>query len=582
MYSMGVLFFEMVTFFKSYSERGQVLEKLNQNPDKILPEFIEDSNQKQIAIVRLLVDHDPDKRPSATELLTSDLIPQPMEQEKLDRQLGYIAKNHPDRFNAMLTKINNSDAWDLGWDAAATDFAPNLSPLVLDNVRKGLCRIFKKHGAVESNRQPLIPKMQHSNKDALIVYNANGMNFQLIQDVTTPFARVIGTTIPQFSKYYSFDSSYQIREQYGQNAEPQQTLEANFDFVSSKLSDPALKEASTIYLTKEIVQEFPVLAHGEWVIMINHLDLLDIILDACNIQPADQIEVKILLESLFYGSQSKATRKNVWKHYESEMRQTLNIDATAIAFLGRFAFLSGSPENVRVLLEQKLGKQNPAFSRALVPLRRLEETVAYLERLKLGMPIKITPLFSFRARLYDGAMIYQCFEKSTGLVLAEGGRYDKLVEHHHRLSETPLVRAVGLRVRLDNLVAATTTLAAAATSTKKPAASASPSAALSRCSVLVTSFSPELLTTSCLDVLQQIWAAGVSAELAEGVESMEQLEAMRADNGAFWLVIVRMGGLEGSMLLKVRSPSGGEEAVGEEEVGEYLRVEVAREEKKRG
>ena len=586
MYSVGIIVFEMTSNFKFGQHRGPAIEAIRKDPDALPAHFFNTSYAKQRAIVRPLIDHDPTQRPTAAALLDSGLIPEPIEQEKIERRLEFLANNEPERVAAMLKMEENTDVRDLAWDMeghtsrAPADGQLPLS-LTLDDVRARLRGIYHKHGAVESKRQLLIPKDSHAANDALILFNSSLMRFQLIENVTMPFARSIAKSKPEYPKYYSFDSSFQLIDPQNPNSEPHQTLEANFDFVSYKSTDLALKEASTIYLIKDIIAEIPALASGEWIVQLNHMDLLGVILNHCGIRPIDQFKVKDVLASIPYALRKTKLRQQFWTNVEKLLQRELKLEATSVALLGKFAFLSTSDTTkMQEILQTKLGgKQSNASAQAVRLLLRLEEVINHLKSLNFGMKVEIAPLFNFRARLYDGSVAFQCYEKSTGSTLAQGGRYDSLVKYHQRANaaeDSAPVRAVGLRVGLENLAETMEKL-----SSSKPAAAR---LLPSRCSVLVTSFDASLRSTVCLEVLEKVWAAGVSAELGEGEEeggSMGDLEALHANGGPFWVVIVRKG-LGDAPLLKVRAPGGGsEKEVGLEKVGEYLEVEVAREKKGR-
>ncbi|KPI42363.1 Serine/threonine-protein kinase GCN2 [Cyphellophora attinorum] len=591
MYSMGLIFFEMNSDFATESQRLAELVALRDNPSAVLSKWTEIGREKQKAVVLSLLNGDQTKRPTAAELLESGDIPEPLEQEKLDRRLEYLANNEPDKVGAMLKVVDNSDVRDLAWDSTETGSDSSL-PIVLDDIRSRLRGIFRKHGAVGSTRQPLVPKAPNTAADAVLVFNSSIMRFQLIQDPTTPFARSIAKSKPRFRKFYSFDSSFHLRnapktadaEQIQSiNSEPKQTLEANFDLVSYKDTDLALKEASTIYLIKEIIVEFPVLASGEWVLLLNHMDLLDLILEESHIRAVDRPKVKDALANIPRFTMPQKQKRNLLSTADRFLQNRLNIDATSVAILRTFVFVAGDSNSVRAELQKLFGKKgSSSYSKALRLLRRLDDIIDHLRRFNFGIKVQIVPTFNVAPRLYNGSICFQCVEKKDGVLLAHGGRYDGLIEHHARANAAgdPTTRAVGLRVGLEGFAAILQSFAAAGGKNSSTSSNSNDSGRASRCSVLVTSFDAKLLASTCIDVVQKIWAVGVGAELTEEVESMDALTAMHEHDGPYWLVIVRMGAERPSAQGSVAGwwGAGG---VAVERVGEFLEVELAREKKGR-
>ena len=81
-YSLGIMFFEMCHApLSTAMERHKILVELRSPEISFPPTF--DPDKPQAQVVRLLLDHNPHRRPSATELLQNSLLPPKMEDEEL-------------------------------------------------------------------------------------------------------------------------------------------------------------------------------------------------------------------------------------------------------------------------------------------------------------------------------------------------------------------------------------------------------------------------------------------------------------------------------------------------------------------
>ena len=91
MYALGIIFFEMWYIFCSAHERAVVLSDLREHCT--FPDGFEEAHPIQAAIIRLLVRRDPAERPTALELLQSELLPPKMEDEYQEDLLRLLKKS---------------------------------------------------------------------------------------------------------------------------------------------------------------------------------------------------------------------------------------------------------------------------------------------------------------------------------------------------------------------------------------------------------------------------------------------------------------------------------------------------------
>ena len=568
MYSLGIMFFEMCCPFRSDMERSVLLDALRK-PNPTLPEIFDtEPYRKQGEIIRKLVQHKVSLRPQAAELLVSDLIPEPLEDEKFQRYIDRVAADNPAEYQSWVTKLfahKNSAVSNLAWEdknAVSVSFGESM---LLMSMSDQLRDIFRRHGATEQSRQGIFPKADSYEKASTFIDPA-GLVVQLPADLTLPLARSLGQTRCRYSKTYCFGQVYRTT---APGQEPLQVPEVDFDIVSHSARDLNIKEAEVIKVLDEILLEFSALANRSWTIYLNHGDLLDIVLDFCRIKHNNFAKVKQALSHLNVGS-------TTWKEVRELLRgSSLNIPETCVSDLSRFN-CDGSLDEIRAKFTKLFG-DSEHLSRALPHLTRLEELVNFIKLMNVQTEIRIAPLSSNSEHLYRGSVVFQCIEHSTRKVLAVGGRYDVLIAQYQTKPERGSVRAVGLRLNVSDLISYTRTQVQSLLGGKASRSAAmDPKAAstLTRCDIVVTSFDPSTLRTTCVDVLSTLWGAGFSAELSEESRSLEELEMACKDNVAYWVVIVRGGA--GDRGLKVRSPSKEEDEVRVGELVAFFRRNLRR------
>lgn len=564
MYSLGIMFLEMCYPFTSAMEKAKIMDALRRFPPA-LPEFFEDDvHRRQGEIILKLVDPDQNRRPTAKDLLDSGLIPEPVEEEKLQRYIDQVAAENPEKYQEWVSNLfakPNNTVSSLAWeDKTAHGMSPADSMLwiyVCDQLKS----IFRRHGAVEAGRQGIIPKEDFYAKPATFL-DRSGLVVQLPVDLTLPFARTLAQTASQYSKTYCFGVVYRATVP---GNEPRQVPEVDFDFVSRSARDLSIKEAEVIKVLDEILLEIPALAVRNWTIYLNHADLIDLILDFCRIKPVEVSKVKQALSHLHTGT-------TTWGQVREQLRSSaMNIAETSVTDLSRFNF-DGDLEKVRTKLTKLFGDSDH-LSKALPLLARLDDVIQFLKRMNIHTKVLVAPLSNNSEHLYRGSLLFQCMESSTRKVLAVGGRYDALIQEYQTKSDKGSVRAAGFRLNIMDLVGYVRGQVQPHGKSSKPAA-ADGHKLLTRCDILVTSFDPATLMTSCVEVLSSLWAAGLSAELSEEFRSLEELEMAYRDNAGYWLVIVRGGA--GERGLKVRSPSRAEDEVKAADLVAFLRLKMAK------
>lgn len=582
MFSLGVIFFEMCHPLPTGMERDQTLREIREKDHILPPTFHYSDKVVQGQIIESLLKHNPSERPSASELLHSGQIPLQVEEETFRRAIVHLLSNpnSPD-YKKILSAIFSQSPKkfeDMAWDMDSRG-APAANELLVQGlVKQRLTSIFRRHGAVETTRQMLFPRSQHYHNGAVRLLDSSGNLLQLPFDLTLPNARAIPRQDPSLEKSFTFGTVYREMSHGG---EPRTHKEVDFDITSPNALDLSLKEAEVIKVLDEIIEEFPPLRLASMCFLINHSDLLQLIMEFCRITPSQVPLVKEIMSKLNVG------KWNMQK-IRSELRSpSIGIASTSLDDLARFDFrglltpstLLNSHELTAIDSPKQTQKrlraimEGTAFAERLAPIfTRINLLVTYLQGFEVKRKIYVSPLGSLNDKFYSGRILFQCvFDNKRRDVFAAGGRYDSLVQEFtpKLLGSSPQKHAVGFNLSWDRLSSAMVEFLKAPTKTptKHPETDAgvfwrtrrvspsptvqssrfslcSPVTDITQCDVLVASFDATVLRTLGVKIVQDMWANDISAELAVDALSLEDLLSKYRDHNHGWIVIAKQDSLE--------------------------------------
>ena len=180
------------------------------------------------------------------------------------------------------------------------------SPLNLDiqaMVKEKLIAVCQRHGAVERTDSPaLFPYHAYYAADDVVRFvSTTGKAMQLPYDLILPNSMLLARQLRPERKTFVFDNVYRVNPITG---EPKIFGEADFDIVSGAKSNLALREAEVMKVIDEILDAFPNLCSSQMCYHINHSQLLDAILQFCNIDPLKWPSVKETISKLHTGEWS--------------------------------------------------------------------------------------------------------------------------------------------------------------------------------------------------------------------------------------------------------------------------------------
>ncbi|KAJ6130615.1 Serine/threonine-protein kinase GCN2 [Penicillium capsulatum] len=569
MYSLGVIFFEMCYALPTGMERDQTLREIREK-NHILPAAFQQSEKiVQGQIIQSLLSHAPSERPTASELLSSGRIPLQVEEETFRRAIVHLLSDpdSPD-YKKILSAIFSQSPKkfeDIAWDMDSHG-APAANQLLIQSlVREKLTSIFRRHGAIESSRQVLFPRSQHYPTGAVRLLDVSGNLLQLPYDLTVPNARAIPRQDPSLEKTYAFGTVYR---ESTHGSEPRTHREVDFDIVSYNTLDLALKEAEVIKVLDEIIEEFPPLQSTSMCFLVNHSDLLQLIMEFCRITPSQAPLVKDVISKLNVG---KFTIQKI----RSELRSpAIGVASTSLDDLARFDFkdnLTGTQQRLHAIMEgTEFAEKIPAI------FARLNALMTYLQSFGVKRKVYINPLSSLHDKFYRGSVLFQCiFDGKRREVFAAGGRYDRLIQEFAPkvLSSRPQAHAVGFNLSSDQLGSSIKEYLESKVPFREPETAAELYWTTRRCDVLVASFDATVLRTSGVKLIEDLWANGISAELAVDASSLEDIMAKYKDYNHRWVVIAKHDSKERGF--KVRNLIRKEEIdIRHSELVPWLRSEV--------
>ncbi|KAL5121750.1 eukaryotic translation initiation factor 2-alpha kinase [Pleosporales sp. CAS-2024a] len=589
MYSMGIIFFEMCYPLATAMERDKTIRMLRERKHELPAEFQAPEKALQGSIIESLIRHRPSERPSCEELLRTGKVPLQIEDEAVKEALKALSDRNSPHYAKMMAALfsqqPDTQARDYAWDMGIAANTIKANDVLLQNlVRDRLAMVFRSHGAVEIQRQPLLPWSDHyANTSAVKLFDPSGTLVQLPYDLTLPYARSIGRGAPFLEKTFTIGQVF--RDSYSGGA-PRSNGEADFDVLSYDTLDLALKEAEVLKVVDEIIDEFPAFASTQMCFHLNHADLLDIIMDFCRISAPQRPIVKTVISRLNIG-------KNTWQTIRNLLRSSdIGISSTSLDDLARFDWRD-SPEKAFAKL-RRMFEGTKYLDRTHAIFAHLKSVVGYAKLWNVKRKFYISVLSSFNEKFYAGGIMFQClFDTKQREVLAAGGRYDKLIDEYRprgpgHAHPSAGYHAVGVNLGWDRLVNAMIRYLKKpekSTFLKKHADEDTPviSWMPRRCDCLVASFDSNVLRSAGVKLVAELIAHGYTAELAVDAHSVEDILRHYRDDRHSWVIVIKHGLASDKPELKVKSIAKKEDTdVRSGDLLNYLRNELRDRETREG
>lgn len=559
MYSLGIIFFEMVFPMNTAMERVYILRDLR-NAKVIFPPAFEASKYNEPRkIIRSLLDHDPSKRPSAQQLLASGILPIPNKDKTIKEVIRSLVDPSPSSpwlsqvCRALFTRPLKTAQVFLYDRAIAGEGSKSDSrdSLLQAQMIEQIEATFRNHGAIKVNNRPLLfPKsLIYKSPNVVSVLDQAGTILQLPFDLTLPHARMLAKGQTYYHKSFCCDYVYRADEN-NVVSHPRRFGEIDFDIVTQDSADLPLYDAEAIRVLDQVIQLFPSFKNNNVVIYINHWDILQTILDSCRIGQAQRAVALRLLDETGQAPARQAVKE--------ELRSKYSVGATALDDLESFGFrddIDKAEQRLRKMVEGS--EHTTRLTESFLWIRKVS---TYLKRFGCTRRVYVAPLSNYNEDFYRGGLMFQAVVEDTAplkrtSILAVGGRYDRLITRfrHESLDRgVPRSHAVGFNLAWESIFDSMKAYRDALMKKQKKKgavqvlSTSTSSSALelqrwypSRCDALVTSFNSITLRTVCLDVLKDLWGAGIRADLCRDCASSEELVARAQSEGINWIIIVK-------------------------------------------
>ncbi|KAJ3178871.1 hypothetical protein HDU85_005067 [Gaertneriomyces sp. JEL0708] len=584
MYSLGILFFEMIYPFTTGMHRAIVLRDLR-TPSVVFPtDFDRKRYETQEKILKWLLGHEPKERPTSKELLASGLVPAKMEEEYVTTALtNLLAPTNPSsstyysRLVHTLLQTPVDKHKDYTYEYSSAQVISPYESLICRTLLPRLLSIFKRHGAVEIRGLTFLPKTEAAATDVMfgglkkcVEVVTDGGAVRLPYDLTVGWARLVAREgVSGVVKRYEVGNVWRINPAGGH---PRCVQECDFDVVVEGGWKGVGVEAEVIRVAYELTTALPTgkFSATPLEIRLNHSNILTSILDHARIPISDTLRKRLfhILEQLEKPLTWQQTRTHLLKN---------GCPSESIPVLERFYTLTGDFEDVM----SRFSDMDVAHTREAVSdlqtLRKLLGKVIPDKRVKIAF----TPLLAYNVSYYRGGIMFQLGGVGRkGIdVIAAGGRYDHLLEYFRYPFGRggKKVSGAGFNFALSKAVGSLMT------STSLPLKHASHHTTdvahvppIRRADVLVVSFAhSESGVADRLSVASDLWNAGVSADiLYENVDSPQDV-ILRVENlvatGYIILVVIKRDGVVKVRNLVLRS----EVEVGKAEVVTAVQGEIA-------
>ncbi|XP_021931668.1 histidine--tRNA ligase, cytoplasmic isoform X2 [Zootermopsis nevadensis] len=305
------------------------------------------------------------------------------------------------------------------------DYGPSQMAIRADVFNK-IISVFKRHGA-ETIDTPIFELKEvltgKYGEDSKLIYDLadqGGEILSLRYDLTVPFARYLAmnkiSNIKRYhmAKVYRRDNPAMMRGRY------REFYQCDFDIAGQY--DPMIPDVECVRVVSEILTSLQL---GDFLIKVNHRQLLDGLFEACGVPPDKFRTICSSVDKL---------DKSPWEEVHNEMVNEKGLSPAVADCIGKYVRLSGKTELVEQLLQDEMlvgqcksardGLEALRLFLKYCTLYGLQDQVSFDLSLARGLDY-------YTGVIYEAVLLSDTkteHGESSGVgSIAGGGRYDNLV-----------------------------------------------------------------------------------------------------------------------------------------------------------
>ena len=423
LYSLGVIFFEMCSPPCSTGmERAQTLGRLRGAAVELPAAWHSETLPQQTFILRWLLHHLPQHRPTSAELAQSDWLPPAQVEERQMQQLVRNTMRNPRapayrRLIQACVSQTVAPAKDVHYDCDLPRPSARLAAAT-EHFLRSAAAAFHLHGAVRVDAPMLLPRTEGGAvagvEGAVAVMTRGGDTVTLPYDLRVTYARLVARLGTESQRRYSI--SRVLREEKVFGLHPREGTECAFDIVGPA-AGAAMADAEVLVVVAGVVQAADCWTEAKLFYRLSHPHLVAGVLEAAGVVGDLAARVTSGLEGAARGE--VAARLAALGVGEQQA-------AVAAPLLEAEAPLAQLQGVLRVVTRRK-GAAAEQAKAALAELRRVETMAA-----SLGLGLEVVGCVRACGGQYSGMTVQLVRERLVkGArrwdVLAAGGRYDALV-----------------------------------------------------------------------------------------------------------------------------------------------------------
>ena len=508
--------------------------------DVLLPEdFDSKSKEKERRIVLWLLNHNPESRPTAQELLDSGYIPPKLEDKQLDEILLHtLNQSNSSRYKRLTTALFKQDidsVIDQIYDIDLQDNAEQVikcTTLVCEYVEETLRGMFTRHGALSINTPLLIPKSQifHGIDNVASVMDSNGIVLALPFDSRISFARLISYNSITNLKRFFVGNVY--KDSRIHRSHPREIKECSFDIVFDT-SGSMIPDAEVLSTVSDIIKEFPLLQARNYYVRINHSSLLKAILYQIGLSEEFQDKIYAVLQNNRNEKELCPQIRNITSNADLPEHMVSKL----MCFLEFEGTISKAKEALQTLRKSR-GLVGALAKQAFSDFDTLSKNCRYFG---MDLPLYINTKLAYNIKYFSGILFQfvaanKMKRRHGGVdILAAGGRYDKLIERFRKSGDKRnLPHAVGVSIAVDKLISSVLEM------TKESEQS---SFTLCECDILICTVGNTTSVEQRLQTIHELWCCGLKVMLSSYDSSQEcapeELQEYCKESGIHHMVVLK-------------------------------------------